>query len=375
VALKDLFNRLGCEELCTESTFPMEHGGTDIRSNYLLNTTINGCEDADLVLLIGTNPRYEASLLNARLRKGWIHNELDVAVIGPEVDLTYDYDHLGDSPDILEQLADGTHPFAKRLASAKKPAVIIGTEALQRPDGAALMANAQKLAQDIKIKSGCGPNWRVLNVLHKVASQVAALDIGYKANVSSIKEQKPDVLFLLGADSGSVTRADLPENCFVIYQGHHGDKGAEMADLILPGAAYTEKQATYVNMEGRAQQTIAALTPPGMARVDWKIIRALSEVLDETLPYDNIQEIRGRLNQVSPNLTRYGLVEEANFFAQAAELAATQKKLALTKDPIDVSQKLLTDYYMTDPISKASPTMAKCVQAVKQSYADGYLKV
>ena len=108
--------------------------------------------------------------------------------------------------------------------------------------------------------------------------QVAALDIGYKANVSSIKEQKPDVLFLLGADSGSVTRADLPENCFVIYQGHHGDKGAEMADLILPGAAYTEKQATYVNMEGRAQQTIAALTPPGMARVDWKIIRALSEV-------------------------------------------------------------------------------------------------
>jgi len=374
MALKDLFNRLGCEELVTESSFPMENGGTDIRSNYLFNTTINGCEEADLVLLIGTNPRYEASLLNARLRKGWIHNELDVAVIGPEVDLTYDYDHLGDSPDILKQLADGTHPFAKRLASAKKPAVIIGTEALQRPDGAALMANAQKLAQDIKIKSGCGPNWRVLNVLHKVASQVAALDIGYKANVSSIKEQKPDVLFLLGADSGSLTRADLPENCFVIYQGHHGDKGAEMADLILPGAAYTEKQATYVNMEGRAQQTIAALTPPGMARVDWKIIRAISEVLGETLPYDNIQEIRGRLNQVSPNLTRYGLVEEANFFAQAAELAATQEKLALSKDPIDVSQKLLTDYYMTDTISRASPTMAKCVQAVKQSYADGYQK-
>jgi len=375
VALKDLFNRLGCEDLCTESSFPMEYGATDVRSNYLLNTTINGCEEADLVLLIGTNPRYEASLLNARLRKGWIHNELDVAVIGPEIDLTYDYEHLGDSPDILKQLADGTHPFAKRLAAAKKPAVIIGTEALQRPDGAALMANAQKLAQDIKIKSGCGPSWRVLNVLHKVASQVAALDIGYKASVSSIKEQKPDVLFLLGADAGMVTRADLSENCFVIYQGHHGDKGAEIADLILPGAAYTEKQATYVNMEGRAQQTVAALTPPGMARNDWKIIRAISEVLGETLPYDNIQEIRARLNQVSPNLTRYGLVEEANFFAQAAELAALQKKLALSKDPIDVSQKLLSDYYMTDTISRASPTMAKCVTAVKQSLADGYAKV
>merc|ERR1711971_223115 len=273
------------------------------------------------------------SLLNARLRKGWIHNELDIAVIGPEIDLTYDYEHLGDSPDILKQLADGTHPFAKRLAAAKKPVVIIGTEPLQGPDGAALMANAQKLAQDIKIKSECGPSWRVLNVLHKVASQVAALDIGYKASVSSIKEQKPDVLFLLGADAGMVTRADLPENCFVIYQGHHGDKGAEIADLILPGAA----------------------------RNDWKIIRAISEVLGETLPYDNIQEIRARLNQVSPNLTRYGLVEEANFFAQAAELAALQKKLALSKDPIDVSQKLLSDYYMTDTISRASPIMAKCV--------------
>lgn len=172
VALKDLLNRLGAENLCTEENFPMEYGGTDIRSNYLLNTTITGCEEADLVLLIGTNPRYEAPILNARLRKGWIHNALDVAVIGPQVDLTYDYDHLGDSTDVVKQLADGSHPFAKRLASAKKPAVIIGAEALQRPDAAALLANAQKLAQDVKVKSGCGSNWRVLNVLHRVASQV-----------------------------------------------------------------------------------------------------------------------------------------------------------------------------------------------------------
>lgn len=374
VALKDLFNRLGCENLCTEESFPMEYGGTDIRSNYLLNTTITGCEEADLVLLVGTNPRYEAPLLNARLRKGWIHNELDVGLIGPAVDLSYDYDHLGDSPDVLKQLADGSHPFAKRLASAKKPAVIIGTEALQRPDGAALLALAQKLAQDVRVKSGCESSWRVLNVLHRVASQVAALDIGYKAGAAGIKEQKPQVLFLLGADAGAVTRADLPKDCFVIYQGHHGDKGAEMADLILPGAAYTEKQATFVNMEGRAQQTVAALAPLGQARVDWKIIRAISEVLNETLPYDTIQEVRARLNQVSPNLTRYGLVEEANFFAQAAELAAMQEKLALSKNPIDVSQKLLTDYYMTDPISRASPTMAKCIQAVNQQYAVGYKK-
>lgn len=374
IALKDLMNRLGCENLCTEESFPMEYGGTDVRSNYLLNTTITGCEEADLVLLIGTNPRYEAPIFNARLRKGWIHNALDVAVIGPQVDLTYDYDHLGDSAEVLQQLVDGTHPFSKRLAAAKKPAVIVGTEALQRPDASALMANAQKLAQAVRVKSGCGSDWRVLNVLHRVASQVAALDLGYKAGVASIKADKPDVLYLMGADAGVISRADLPKDCFVIYQGHHGDKGAEIADVVLPGAAYTEKQATYVNMEGRAQQTIAALTPPGMARVDWKIIRALSEVVGETLPYDSLQEVRARLNQVAPNLTRYGLVEEANFFAQAAELAATQQKLALAKDPIDVSQKLLTDFYMTNSITRASPTMAKCVQAVKQSYDKGYKK-
>jgi len=364
----------GCENLCTEESFPMEYGGTDIRSNYLFNSTIAGCEEADLVFLIGTNPRYEAPILNARLRKGWIHNALDVAVLGPDVDLSYDFEHLGDSPDALEKLANGSHPFAKKLASAKKPAIIVGSEVLQRPDGAALMANAQKLAHTVKTKSGCEAGWRVLNVLHKVASQVAALDIGYKAGPDAIKKDKPDVLFLLGADAGVITRADLPEDCFVIYQGHHGDKGAELADVVLPGAAYTEKQATYVNMEGRAQQTIAALTPPGQARVDWKIIRAISEVLGETLPYDTIQELRVRLNQVAPNLTRYGLVEEANFFAQAAEMAALQDKLAVSKDPIDVTQKILTDYYMTNSISRASPTMAKCVQTVKAHLDAGYKK-
>lgn len=376
VATKDLMNRLGCETLCTEETFPMDAGvGTDLRSNYLFNTSIAKVEEADLVLLIGTNPRYEAPILNARIRKGWIHNELDVGVVGPQVDLTYEYEHLGDSANVVQQLGSGNHPFAKKLASAKKPVVIIGSECLQRSDGGALLANVQKLALDVRAKSGCGESWRVLNVLHRVAGQVAALDIGYQAGAAAIRQLKPDVLFMLGADSGAVTRADLSKDAFVIYQGHHGDKGAEMADVVLPGAAYTEKQATFVNMEGRAQQTIAALTPPGMARVDWKIIRAISEVIGETLPYDTIQDIRGRLNQVSPNLTRYGLLEEANFFAQAAQLSAAQKSTAaLSKEPIDVSQKILTDFYMTDSISRASPTMAKCVQAVKHQMTQKYVK-
>merc|ERR1719361_981426 len=260
VALKDLMNRLGCETLTTEEAFPMD--SADLRSNYLLNTTIAGIEEADLVLLIGTNPRYEAPIFNSRLRKCWIHNELNVGYVAPKVDLTYDVEHLGDNVDIVAKLADGTHPFAKKLAQAKRPVV----------------------------------------------------------------EAKPDVLYLLGADAGAITRDDLPPNAFVIYQGHHGDAGAELADVVLPGAAYTEKQGTYVNTEGRSQQTLAALTPPGMARVDWKIIRAISEVIGETLPYDTIQQIRARLNEVAPNLTRYGLVEEANYFAQAAQLAAADKK-------------------------------------------------
>jgi NADH dehydrogenase (ubiquinone) Fe-S protein 1 len=324
VALKDLMNRLGCETLATEEAFPMD--ASDLRSSYLLNTTIAGIEDADLVLLIGTNPRYEAPLFNSRIRKCWIHNDLNVGYIGPKVDLTYDVEHIGDSVDLVAKLADGTHPFSKKLEAAKRPVVVVGSECLQRTDGGAILANVQQLAQKVKLKSGAPAEWKVLNVLHRVASQVAALDIGYQAGVSSVLESKPDVLFLLGADAKAITRDDLPPNAFVIYQGHHGDAGAEIADVILPGAAYTEKQATYVNTEGRSQQTLAALTPPGMARVDWKIIRAISEVIGETLPYDTIQQIRARLTEVAPNLTRYGLVEEANYFAQAAKLASADKK-------------------------------------------------
>ena len=293
--------------------------------------------------------------------------------VGPKVDLSYDYDHLGDSVDVIKQLADGSHPFFKQLASAKNPMVILGSELLQRGDSAVLFAQIQKLCEAIRAKSGCPDDWKVLNVLHRVASQVAALDLGYSAGVSNLLAAKPEVVYLMGADAGAVSRSDLPKDAFVIYQGHHGDAGAEIADCVLPGAAYTEKQATYVNMEGRAQQTIPALSPPGMARQDWKIIRAISEVVGETLPYDNLQEIRQRLTEVAPNLTRYGLVEEANFFKESAAYAQKSAS-AKAEGKIDVSLKVLEDYYMTNSISKASPTMAKCVQAVKAQKQAKYLK-
>jgi len=372
MALKDFMNRLGGEVLCTEEIFPEDGTGTDLRSSYLLNTGLAGVEDADLVLLVGTNPRYEAPVFNSRLRKCWIHNELDVAVVGSKIDLTYDYDHLGESVDILKQLADGTHAFSARLASAKAPIVIVGSEALQRHDGAAVMSLVQQISNNARAGVE-DPSWPVLNVLHRVASQVAALDLGYKAGVAEVREAQPSVVWLLGADAGAITREDLPEDCFVIYQGHHGDAGAAMADCVLPGAAYTEKQGTYVNTEGRAQQTFPAISPPGEAREDWKIIRAISEVLGEKLPYDKISEVRTRMAQVAPNLTRYGNVEEANYFNLAASMAQGIKA-RLSEAPLTVSQQNLEDFYLTDSISRASPTMARCVTAVKEQRAKPYLK-
>ncbi|NXA95890.1 NDUS1 oxidoreductase, partial [Melanocharis versteri] len=363
IALKDLLNRVNCDTLCTEEIFPMAGAGTDLRSNYLLNTKIAGVEEADVLLLVGTNPRFEAPLFNARIRKSWLHNDLQVALVGSPVNLTYTYEHLGESPQILQDIASGKHAFCKVLDHARKPMVVVGSAALQRSDGAAIHAAVSTIAQNARAKSGAGADWKVMNILHRVASQVAALDLGFKPGVEAIRKSPPKVLYLLGADSGCVTRQDLPKDCFIIYQGHHGDVGAPMADIILPGAAYTEKAATYVNTEGRAQQTRVAVTPPGMAREDWKIIRAVSELAGLTLPYENLDQIRKRLEEVSPNLVRYDDVEEANYFIQANELAKLAKQQLLA-DPLVPPQLTIKDFYMTDSISRASQTMAKCVKAV-----------
>ncbi|XP_041056273.1 NADH-ubiquinone oxidoreductase 75 kDa subunit, mitochondrial [Carcharodon carcharias] len=365
VALKDLINRLNSDALCTEEIFPMAGAGTDLRSNYLLNTKISGVEEADVLLLVGTNPRYEAPLFNVRVRKSWLHNDLQVALVGTNVDLSYTYNHLGDSPQVLQEIASGKHPFSQILSKAKKPMVVVGSSILQRSDGAAIHAAVSTIAQNARAGSGVGDDWKVLNVLQRVASQVAALDLGYKAGIDVIRKNPPKVLFLLGADSGCITRQDLPKDCFIIYQGHHGDVGAPMADVVLPGAAYTEKAATYVNTEGRAQQTRVAVTAPGMAREDWQIIRALSEVAGVTLPYNTLDEVRDRLAEISPNLICYNDVEEANFFKQANELAKLVNQQVLT-EPLVPPQLTIKDFYMTDPISRASQTMAKCVKAVTE---------
>lgn len=362
VATKDLFNRLSCENLFTEEGFPNSGAGTDLRSNYLFNSTIAGIEEADALLLVGTCPRFEAPLVNARIRKAWVHNELDVAMVGKQSDLTYTYDHLGDDASVLQDIASGKHPYSKVLQAAKKPIIIVGSNPLNSSEGNSLLALCSSISNSLKSKGGVDQDWKVLNILHKVASQVAALDVGYKPGVESLGS--PKLLFLLGTDEGKITRANLPQDCVVVYQGSHGDMGANIADIILPGSAYTEKTSTYVNMEGRAQETKRAVTPPGLARDDWKIIRALSEIAGETLPYDSLSEIRQRLTEVSPNLTRYGNVESANFFSQAAALYQG-KESSTSNAVLEPYISSLQDFYMTDSISKASQTMVKCVNAVQ----------
>ncbi|CAG4960157.1 unnamed protein product [Parnassius apollo] len=371
VALKDLLNRLGSENACTEQYFPLEGAGIDLRSTYLLNTGIANVEDADFVLLIGTNVRFEAPLLNTRIRKAFIQKDTDVALVGPKVDLTYDYVHVGESASIVKDLASGTssHEVLRKLEQAKRPVVILGADQLKTQEGAALLAYTQELALRLQDKLE-DKNWKVLNVLQRTASQVAALDIGYKPGVGALLSAGPQVVYLLGADSGVVTRESLPKDAVVIYQGHHGDAGASIADIVLPGAAYTEKRATYVNAEGRAQQALPAVSPPGQAREDWKIIRAISEVVGVRLPYDNLDEVRDRLSEISPALVTYGDMQNNNYFAQARALAQSLQKPV--SGNLDVKLKTLEDYFMTDAISRASPTMAKCVQAVLKQKQSTY---
>ncbi|CAL8104507.1 unnamed protein product [Calicophoron daubneyi] len=365
-ALKDLVNKYNSELTCTEEAFPVD--SVDLRSNYLMNGHIAGIEDADLVLLIGTNPRFEAPLLNARLRKCWIHNDLRIAMIGPKVDLTYEYEDLGSSLTALKDIAEERHQFAKQLKAAKNPMIILGSECLQRPDAAAIHSMTRSIAATAGARKSSPHS--TFNILHRAAGQVAALDLGYTPGVEPIKQAKPKIIFLLGADQNLIKREDLSEGCVVIYVGHHGDVGATMADIVLPAAAYTEKTAIYANTEGRAQQTRPAVSPPGMGREDWRIFRAISEVVGLPLPYDNLNEMRARIAKIAPGLLNLNSVQDASnethvLADKVAKTKVSGAKVDTTR-PVSLSLLTLSDYYITDSITRASRTMAKCVRALKE---------
>ncbi|CAI5452371.1 unnamed protein product [Caenorhabditis angaria] len=365
VALKDLFNRFNSENVMTEEEFPETSGGSDIRANYIFNDGIANVENADAILLVGTNPRFEAPTLNARIRKSFLYSDVQIGVIGSESELNYDYDYLGASAKAIDDVLSGKGEFAKTFANAKQPLIIVGAQALKGEAGAAILGKLQQLAD----KLSAGKNVQVLNVLQRWAGQTGALDVGYKAGTAALRKTPVKFLYLLGADEGKVNKSNLDPQAFIVYQGHHGDAGAQIADVIFPGAAYTEKDGTYVNTEGRSQRGYPAVSPPGEARVDWKIIRAVSEVAGKSLPYNDLKEIRQRLNEIAPHLARYRDIEPSPFIKQALQLAQTSGSI-----DVDVSPALreLADYYQTNVISRNSRSMAQAKKAALENKENPY---
>ncbi|HYM33456.1 MAG TPA: NADH-quinone oxidoreductase subunit NuoG, partial [Candidatus Cybelea sp.] len=301
LALKELMQALGSPNLdCRQDGAKLD---ATCRAGYLFNTTIAGIEKADALLLVGSNPRLEGALVNARIRKRWTMGGLRIANIGPPADLTYPVEQLGNDPRILMQVADGTHPYAQALKGAKRPMLILGQGALARPDGSAILGAARKLAESCNMIQA---DWNGFNVLHTAAARAGGLDIGFVPGVGgrdvagmldgAVKGEL-GLVYLLNADEIDVGRLG---SAFVIYQGTHGDRAAHRADVILPGAAHTEKDSTWINTEGRAQAARRAVPPPGDAREDWAIVRALSEALGKKLPYDTLAQLRVRLAQVAP---------------------------------------------------------------------------
>ncbi len=353
-ALKSLMDKLGSPHLdCRQDGAALD---ASVRASYLFNTTIAGIERADKCLLIGTNPRMEASLINARLRKRYLQGGFEVANLGAPADLTYPVEELGDAATLLEKATNSNSKIGKWLKDTANPMLIVGMAALVRPDGAAILKLANEVAEKYDM---IRDDWNGFNVLHQAASRVAGLDMGFVPGpsgmttlemLSASQQGKLDVLFLLGADEIDMSQIG---DCFVIYQGHHGDAGAHRADVILPGAAYTEKDGTYVNTEGRVQRGWRAIFPPGDAREDWKILRALSEVMDYTLPFDTLGQLRDRMEEAVPHFAYIDQIEPGSWQAFGKEGALKNDKL----------QKSIENFYMTNPISRASRIMAQCTRS------------
>jgi len=369
-ALKDLWARLGSPHIdCRQDGAKLGLAGT--RAGYLFNTTIAGIEAADALLLIGTNPRKEAAILNARIRKRVRQGRFPIFALGPETDLTYDVEWLGPSAELLVKLADGRHAAADVLEKAQRPMLILGQGALKRPDGAAILHYAARIAERSgMIKTG----WNGFNVLHTAASRVAGLDLGLlpgrggydvEGIITGAQSGEIGLVYLLGADERDWGRRG-PEghgegalgDAFVVYQGSHGDRGAHRADVILPGAAYTEKNATYVNTEGRVQLTARSIFPPGDAREDWAIIRALSGFLGDALPYDSLAQIRKAMmaeHEHLGDIDRLPLIDDVAWARPGKDGVVSATPLSYAVD----------DFYLTNPIARASSIMAEC-SAIQQ---------
>ncbi|HKT20941.1 MAG TPA: NADH-quinone oxidoreductase subunit NuoG [Stellaceae bacterium] len=355
LALKNLMTALGSPHFdCRQDGARLD---ASCRSAYLFNTTIAGIEKADACVLIGTDPRAEAAILNARLRKRWLQGGFRVGAFGPALDLTFPVTQLGTGP---QDLVERAREF---LGAAKQPMLVLGQGALRRKDGAAILGLARELAESAGMVR---EDWNGFNVLHLAAARVGGLDLGFvpaaggrdvAGIIAGCENGEIDFLYLLGADAIDTRRLG---KAFVVYQGHHGDRGASRADVVLPGAAYTEKDAIYVNTEGRVQLARRAVFPPGEAREDWTILRALSGALGKTLPYDSLAQLRAQMAKSYPSFAAIDRPPRAAWGAFGARGAVDAAPFIYP----------ITDFYRTDVISRASPTMAECA-AVKADAAAG----
>jgi len=357
-ALKQLLSALGSEDIdCRPAGSGLDPRRG--RASYIFNPTIAGIEEADAILIVGANPRKEAALVNARIRKTWRAKGLPIGVIGEAADLTYRYSHLGEDAAALAELARGQGEFAQVLRDAKRPLIIVGEGALTGAAGSEVLTMASDIAETFGALNG---DWTGFAVLHNAAARVGGLDIGFVPGRGSLdtagifaatQDGTVKVVFLLGADEVDMTRLG---SATVVYIGSHGDAGAHRADIILPGAAYTEKSATYVNTEGRVQMTSRAVFPPGDAKEDWAIIRALSGHLGHTLPYNSLTQLRGALYGLYPHLARIDQIAAGDYGdIKRLGKVPSQPKTARFASPV-------IDFYLTNPIARASAVMGECAQ-------------
>jgi len=350
-ALKTLFTKLGSPHIdCRQDGAKIS---AKPRVSYLFNSKIAGIDNADAVLIIGSNPRIEAPVLNARIRRRYLENRLPVAHIGVEADLTYPADYLGDEISVLEDILSGKHPFAAQLKQAANPMIILGMGAMRRADGAAILNLCHQIAEAYEVVSA---DWNGFNMLHLAASRVAGLDMGFvpqkggkdvSAILKSAQQGEVKLVWLHGADELDTSYLS---DCTTVYVGHHGDAGAQAADIVLPAAAFTEKDGLYVNFEGRVQRGQRAVFPPGEAREDWAIIRALSEYLGVSLGFDTLDAVREALQAEFPGFAELDAPAKARWakFGRAGKLLNSPVTPALAQ------------YHMSCAISRSSETMAAC---------------
>ncbi|WP_395664981.1 NADH-quinone oxidoreductase subunit NuoG [Methylocella sp.] len=344
-ALKTLIGALGAVSLdCRQDGTKLDPAFG--RASYVFNPTVAGIDEADGLMIVGSNPRLESPVLNARIRKRWLRGGFKIGVIGEKADLTYDYAYLGAGPETLAGFAEHTK------AKMERPLLLVGQGALARPDGFAILSVAARAALSLGVvKDG----WNGFGVLHTAAARVGGLDLGFvpgPGGLDALSMAEPgalDVIYNLGADE-----IDIAPGAFVVYQGSHGDRGAARADVILPGAAFTEKSGLYVNTEGRVQLADRANFPPGEAREDWAILRALSEPLGRRLPFDSLKGLRSRLYALHPHF--------AALDALAPAPAADLERLAGAGGAPGQAPfaPAIADFYLTNPIARASAVMAEC---------------